>query len=42
MPERVVVPSETTQLSIINKRGEKYGHKAGLFMLAIEGFLLKK
>jgi hypothetical protein len=42
VPERVVIPSKTTQLPIINKRGEKYGHKIGLFMLAIEGFLLKK
>ena len=41
MPERVVVLSKTTQLPIINKRGEKYGHKVGLFMLAIEEFSSK-
>jgi hypothetical protein len=42
VPERVVVPSKTTQLPIVNKREEKYGHKVELFTLAIEGFLLKK
>ena len=40
MPERVVVLSKTTQLPIVNKR-EKYGHKEGLFMLAIEDFSSK-
>ena len=39
--ERVEVPNKTTQLPIINKRGKKYGHKAELFMLAIEGFSSK-
>ena len=38
MPKRVEVPNKTTQLPIVNKRGKKYGHKAELFMLAIEDF----
>ena len=42
MPERVVIPSKTTQLLIVNKRGEKYGQKAGLFMLATEDFPSKE
>ena len=41
MPERVVILSKITQLQIVNKRGEKYGHKARLFMLAIEDFSYK-
>ena len=40
MPERVVVLSKTLNSQLLI-RGEQYGHKARLFMLAIEEFSSK-
>jgi len=38
VPERVEVPNKSIQLPIVNKRGEKYGHKVELFITKV--FLL--